>query len=154
LLGRFTIAVTDKCALNTKTLDAMRTGSASPVKWWEAVSQWGWGETTSAGLTSRPGQPSAIAWRRTAEQLNVPTANTIEITVNSGSASDVRLITTINGVGSSPQRISVGQTISVPVVAPPVTDPNAPKDIVVVQFTLTDASGKSVTNTLSVTSLD
>ena len=154
LLGRFTIAVTDMCALNTKTLGAMRSGAASPVKWWEAVSQWGWGETTSAGLTSSPGQPSAIAWRRTAEQLTVPTANTVKITVNAGSATDVRLITTINGVDSTPRPIGVGQTISVPVGAPPVTDPNAPKDIVVVQFTLTDASGKPVTNTLSVTALD
>lgn len=121
------------------------------LRGWRTVTQWGWETMGSKGLTSRAGYPAAIAWADEPTTGDSQRAYVVSLEVGDGSASTVTVTAVVNGATTVSTSIPVGTPTEFELLFPASIVSRSSTASIVVEFTLTDESGKPVTNQLHVT---
>jgi len=148
-----TMLAVEMCDITGPPVEANPPSAEGDGKWWKQVSQWGWEDTRSSGVTSSPGQPAALAWSMEPIAPGGTRTFVLDLSVLDGSADFVTLSVTVNGMELDDLVMSAqgGTDLVIDVPAPSIE--GAPDDLVVVEFVLTDGNGTPVTNSLVVTSI-
>lgn len=147
------ISYANKCTINGKPLTAAPSDPVERLDWWRTHTQWGWGDVSSLGVTTRPGEPAALAWAGDAETPQSGSAVSFPVSVTAGSADSVVLSVSVNGVPASEHRLLHGVETTVTVTIPADAVVESPGSLVVVEFVLVDESGDRVTNQLVLTDI-
>jgi hypothetical protein len=118
---------------------------------WRRHSLWGWQSTSTLGLVSKPGQPSAFTWSIEPNAATADHSVTLSLALSEVPTESLTLITTVNGNPETDRIVSSSAPFQLVFDSDAIVQNSPLNGLVIVEFRLVDANGQPVDTSLTLT---